>query len=1109
MNKIYWIISNQALEVCMVVVESPKGHSKSPRSNTSAKRRLGLAALVVGLVTGSAGLQMANAAPAGGQVTSGVGSINQIGNTTTINQSTQNLSLNWKSFHVGTSETVNFVQPSANAIAVNRIFDTNGSQILGNLNANGQVFLINPNGVIFGAGAQVNVGGLVASTLDTLSSTGSTTSFVGAGTGSVINLGKITATNGGYVALLGNHVSNQGVISAQRGTVGLGAGSAVTLSFNGSSMLHMVVDQSKLNSLAENGGLVQADAGQVLMTAGAANSLLASVVNNTGVIEARTVNQQGGTITLLGGMQNGTVNVAGTLDASASNGGNGGFIETSAAHVQVASGAKTTTAADTGVAGTWLIDPTDFTISAGTGGSTTSSIGALTLGTSLGSGNVVISTSVSGSDPGDINVNAAVSWSANTLTLNAQNNININANLNGSAAAKLSLEYGQGAVSSGNISTYNLNNGAQVNLAAGLNFSTLLGSDGTPTNYTVITSLGPAGSATATDLQGIAGGRSGHYVLGTNINASATASWNAGQGFDPIGYYWYSSYPFIGTFDGLGHTISGLTINRPSAGNVGLFGYTNSGAIIRNVGLVGGSMVGGNTTGSLVGTNNGTATVSNSYATSNVTGTYSVGGLVGGNYGSIIDSYATGSVNGTNNWVGGLAGRNYGNNSTVIGSVINSYATGNVTGGSSSSFVGGLLGSNDLTATLSKSYATGIVSGTNEVGGLVGHNGNTITQSYATGQVTGTGNDAGGLVGRNSGGTVGNSYASGTVYGNNNAGGLVGWNVGGTGGSSYSGSTGSNGASASITKSYATGAVTSTGNYAGGLVGLNAGGQGGAGEDVFYPGELGGTGGTGGVASVTDSFSSGVVSGSGFTGILIGSNSTGSQGSTGYMGEQTATPGAGGLGGQATQLDNNNLDTTAMKALANFSNWSIANTGASGAIWRIYEGNTAPLLTSFMTSLTLTDAPDSAVTYNGNIQNGATSAQTGILGARATGVNAGFYNGYYSTQQGYDISGGNLAINAAAPSSFQSETSRVMTLLATHVFSPQASVQPILLSIAPAITVTQTNSFEVADSSTESSSNPDTVASANTKMVIDSTAIPLQVVNGGVRLPGIMVQLDE
>jgi filamentous hemagglutinin family protein len=115
------------------------------------------------------------AGPTGGQVTAGSGQITQSGTTTTIQQNSQTLGLNWSSFNVAANETVNFVQPGQNAIAVNQILSSSGSEILGHLDANGQVWLINPNGILFGSGAQVNVGGLVASTLAPTASNGTGT----------------------------------------------------------------------------------------------------------------------------------------------------------------------------------------------------------------------------------------------------------------------------------------------------------------------------------------------------------------------------------------------------------------------------------------------------------------------------------------------------------------------------------------------------------------------------------------------------------------------------------------------------------------------------------------------------------------------------------------------------------------------------------------------------------------------------------------------------------------------------------------------------------------------------------------------------------------------
>jgi filamentous hemagglutinin family protein len=291
MNRIFRLVWNESLNAYVPAAETARGRGKS------SKRKLIAAALSL-----SAGI--AQAGPTGGQVTGGSGTITQSGSTTTIQQSSQNLSLNWQTFNIAPQETVDFVQPNATAIAVNRILGTNGSVILGHLNANGQVYLINPNGVLFGKGAEVNVGGLVASTLNLNDGTlgDASKTFSGAGTGSVVNDGTLNAATGGSIALLGNHVSNNGVISAQLGTVALGRRQRRDVDVSRHHLVSMQIDQSVLNSVAANGGLIRADGGQVLMTAGAQKALLASVVNNTGVIEARTLENHEGTITLLGGM---------------------------------------------------------------------------------------------------------------------------------------------------------------------------------------------------------------------------------------------------------------------------------------------------------------------------------------------------------------------------------------------------------------------------------------------------------------------------------------------------------------------------------------------------------------------------------------------------------------------------------------------------------------------------------------------------------------------------------------------------------------------------------------------------------------------------------------
>ncbi|MDO8041524.1 YDG domain-containing protein [Janthinobacterium sp. SUN137] len=714
LNHIYRLVWSHVLNAWVAVAETSRGRGKGSRRKLAAA-----AAAMTALALGGP----AQAAPTGGQVVSGTASISQQGGTTTIHQGSAQAALNWNSFNVGAKETVNFVQPSTSALAVNRIFDSNGTQILGRVNANGQVYLINPNGVLFGRGAQVNVGGLVASTLDVDSASlgGSKHAFGGQGTGKVVNEGMLHAADGGYVALLGRQVSNQGAISARLGTVALGAGSAATLSFDGARLLQLRIEQSTLNNLAENGGLIRADGGQVLMSAGARDSLLASVVNHTGVIEARSVEQRDGSIVLLGGMTAGTTHVSGTLDASAPAGGNGGFIETSAAHVKIGNDTRISTAAAQGRAGTWLIDPVDFTIAASGG-----DISGAALTANLRNGNVVIqSTQGSHGTAGDVHVNDQVSWSANELTLNAQRNININANLNGSGTASLALEYGQGAAAAGNTAVYQLGNGAQVSLPAGQNFSTKLGADGVRTGYTVITTLGAAGSVTGTDLQGINGKLNGNYVLGANIDASAAASWQAGWsvGFAPLG----GDTGFSGVFDGLGHSINQLSMRASRNQGSGLFSITTKDALIQNVGLNGGSIWATYVAGGLVGTNAGT--IRNSYAALDVD-SYSVsGGLVARNNGSIDNSYATGTVR-SQAQTGGLVASNN-------GSISNSYATGSVAG---QTYIGGLIGIN--WGSVDTSFATGrlvLTSGGSGVGGLIGSNAYSNKVSNSFWSISGTG----------------------------------------------------------------------------------------------------------------------------------------------------------------------------------------------------------------------------------------------------------------------------------------------------------------------------------------------------------------------------------
>ncbi len=399
-------------------------------------------ALGIAIVLGAPSLARAQSLPTDGQVVEGTGSIHApVAGALAIEQASQRMAIDWQQFNIGAGNTVRFNQPGADAVALNRVLGPDGSQILGQLQANGRVFLVNPNGVLFGRDAQVDVGGLVASTLNISNADfmAGNYRFQGGPNGApaaVINQGRISAAEGGAVALLGGQVHNQGVIQARLGTVALAAGNAVTLDFAGDGLLNVQVDQAAKDALVDNGQLIQADGGQVLMTAHASDALLQTVVNNTGVIEARTLENREGKIVLLGDFSGGTVKVAGTLDAGAPNGGDGGFIDTSGAYVQVADGVKVTTLAPQGKTGMWLIDPTDFTVSEGAAPWTDSGIGAVTLSNNLATTDIELETAPAGIQEGDIHVNAPISWNGNTsLTLTAHRDININASITATGEA--------------------------------------------------------------------------------------------------------------------------------------------------------------------------------------------------------------------------------------------------------------------------------------------------------------------------------------------------------------------------------------------------------------------------------------------------------------------------------------------------------------------------------------------------------------------------------------------------------------------------------------------------------------------------------------------------
>ena len=273
--------------------------------------------------------------PTGGTVVSGSAAINSNAANTamTINQSSQGAIIDWGGFSIGSGDSVQFVQPNTNAVTLNRVLvGGDPSMISGSMTANGRVFLVNTAGVIFSAGASVNVGGLVASTLDI--SNADFESGVESGsfrfvaiddesTRSVQNYGTLIA-DGGTIALIGD-VNNGGTARADRGTVAMGGARNVTLDFEGDGLTQLSVDGAFLFNTASviNGGTAQADGGQVVMRA-VATDYFDQVVNQLGTVRARSLENREGRIILAGGEGAGNVNVRGVIDASGGEAGAAG-----------------------------------------------------------------------------------------------------------------------------------------------------------------------------------------------------------------------------------------------------------------------------------------------------------------------------------------------------------------------------------------------------------------------------------------------------------------------------------------------------------------------------------------------------------------------------------------------------------------------------------------------------------------------------------------------------------------------------------------------------------------------------------------------------------------
>ena len=307
------------------------------------KRQILVCLMIAGLLGLGSSRSMAN--PQGGQVSSGSASINTVPGTVTVNQLSDKAIINWQTFSINSGELTKFVQPTSTSAALNRVLGGQTSFINGNLTANGQIYLINGNGILIGSGGKVNAQSFVASTRDINDNDflSGNLHFNGSSSAGVQNLGTINAL-GGDVYLIGKTVDNRGSISATQGTVGLASADDIVLNQGGQE--HVFVNPTASASAAQtqtaihNSGSISAARAELKAANG---NLFALAINNEGVIRATSVAHHGGRVFLTtdaGSIQNngtisakrdlngGSVKIAGgsvwntsTIDVSGAQGG--------------------------------------------------------------------------------------------------------------------------------------------------------------------------------------------------------------------------------------------------------------------------------------------------------------------------------------------------------------------------------------------------------------------------------------------------------------------------------------------------------------------------------------------------------------------------------------------------------------------------------------------------------------------------------------------------------------------------------------------------------------------------------------------------------------------
>ncbi|POR43538.1 GLUG motif-containing protein [Methylobacterium sp. V23] len=854
--------------------------SAAPCARALTRALLASTALVgVGLPLGLSlgpGPLRAEPLPRGGQVISGGVTIGTPqGGALAITQSSQTAIVDWQGFSVGQGHCVDIRQPGANAALLNRVTGATPSTIAGQLNATGQVYLVNPNGVTITRSGQVNAAGFVASSLGISDEDfkGGRRQFRGSGASApVTNHGAITIRRGGYAALIGGSVSNTGTISVPLGRVGLGAGERATLDLSGDGFLQVAVPTRGRGrgALVTHSGTIAADGGSVTLSAAAARDMARQAVNLSGTIEARSVSGTNGRITLSGGEGRVVVGPTARLDASVAGAEAGGRVRVAGRHVTVAgtvdvSGAtggrarlkasehlalsgRLLAEGRTGRGGRVVATAPEIATQAarieasGAAGGGVVRVGGGRMGqgplaraerVSVDAASVIRADATRAGVGGDV-----VVWSDGATRFSGT------ITARGGAAGG---DGGQTEVSSKGVLSYE---GRTDLTAAKGAFGTLLldpydvtitsGAQTTGGGFTATangsvinatTLLTALGSANVTVSTGSGGGQTGAITLA----ASTPLAWNTGATLTLQAAGAVTLNSAI-TAPAGGLTIAAGTGTSTATTGISVAHFTwASGDWVQNAATLPGFAAGDFQVdgGSFLRAAGGAGTSASPYRLTDIYGVQGMGtspAYRAANYrlAGDIDAAGTAAWNGGAGFapVGDARAAPFTGSFDGAGFTV----TGLTIARPSQNYVG-LIGNLDGGTVTNLGLEGGRIAGGSNVGGLVGRNAGTVSDAYATGAVTGRGG-VGGLVGLNDG-TMSNASATGAVTGGDNGvGGLVGFNYGTvnnayatgavTGRSSNVG--GLIGVNArQVSNAYATGAVASSGSYLGGLIGFNAG----------------------------------------------------------------------------------------------------------------------------------------------------------------------------------------------------------------------------------------------------------------------------------------------